>query len=176
MKKLIALCLLLFAAQASLAAGTTISLQRVVNDVATSYTDMQKGTAGAAWTYPAYAQAGERNEDSTTGTDYQSVAPECAYSAEINLSTDASTTVYPGPAILCGYTLTVTIGTEAATIDDNTTAKMTLPVSWPIGDYPNIWGIFETSLVVNPGTNSTGTLQVRYRPLDASGDRGVTWP
>ena len=176
MKKLIAPALLLLAAQASMAAGTNIALQRVVNDVATSFTDMQKGTAGAAWTYDAYAHAGERNEDSTTGTDYQSVAAECAYSAEINLATDASTTVYAGPAILCGYTLTVTIGTEAATIDDNTTAKMTLPVSWPIGDYPNIWGIFETSLVVNPGTNSTGTLQLRYRPLDASGDRAVTWP
>lgn len=122
------------------------------------------------------AMAGERNEDSTTGTDYQSVAPECAYSAEIDLSGNSSTTVYNGPAILCGYTLTVTIGTAAATIDDNTTAKMTLPVSWPIGDYPNIWGIFETSLVVNPADTSTGTLQLRYRPLDAAGDRGVTWP
>ncbi len=88
-------------------------------------------------------------------------------SAEINLATDASTTVYNGPAILCGYTLSVTVGTEAATIDDNATAKITLPVSWPVNYYGPMGKIFETSLIVNPGTNSTGTLQLDYRPLDA---------
>lgn len=113
------------------------------------------------------ATAGERIEDSTTGTDYVSTSPECGMSAEINLATDASTTVYNGPAILCGYTLSVTIGTAAATIDDNTTAKMTLPVSWPVGYYGPMGAIFETSLVVNPADTSTGTLQLYYRPLDA---------
>ena len=117
------------------------------------------------------ALSGERNEDSTTGTDYLSTSTECGMSAEINLATDASTTVYPGPAILCGYTLSVTVGTAAATIDDNATAKMTLPVSWPVGYYGPMGAIFETSLVVNPADTSTGTLQLYYRPLDA----GNTW-
>lgn len=51
--------LLALAAQSALAAGTTISLQRVVNDVATNNLDMQKGTNGAAWVYPAYLTSGE---------------------------------------------------------------------------------------------------------------------
>jgi hypothetical protein len=117
----------------------------------------------------ATALAGERNEDSTTGTDYASVSRECDPQAAIDLSTDASTTI-TGPTILCGYALTVTIGTEAATIDDNTTAKVDLPLAWPIGNYTNIDLLFRTSLVVNPGTNSTGTLRIWTRP----GDAGVT--
>lgn len=124
-------------------------------------------TGNALHTYSAYRGAGERIEDSTTGTDYLSTSPECAMSAEIDLSGNTSTTVYNGPAILCGYALTVTIGTAAVTIDDNTTAKKTLPVSWPVGDYGPMGLIFETSLVVNPADTSTGTLQLYYRPLDA---------
>lgn len=113
------------------------------------------------------ATAGERIEDSTTGTDYSSTSMECGMSAEIDLSGNTSTTVYNGPAILCGYTLSVTVGTAAVTIDDNTTAKMTLPVSWPVNYYGPMGKIFETSLVVNPADTSTGTLQLDYRPLDA---------
>lgn len=112
--------------------------------------------------------AGERNEDSTTGTDYLSVSEECKTSAIIDLATDASTTVYNGPAILNWAYLSVTIGTEAATIDDNTTAKLNLPVSLAVGVHPFTGARFDTSLVVNPGTNSTGTLTLCYRPLDSS--------
>lgn len=114
----------------------------------------------------------ERNEDSTTGTGYGVFSEECAMSAEIDLSNNASTTVYPGPAILCGYRMVVTIGTAAATIDDNATAKMTLPVAWPVGEHHVEGAIFEESLVVNPADATTGTLQLRYRPLDSE----VTWP
>ena len=122
-------------------------------------------------TYKTHADAGERIEDSTTGTDYSSTSMECGQSAEIDLSGNTSTTVYNGPAILCGYTLSVTVGTAAVTIDDNVTAKKTLPVSWPIGYYGPMGSIFETSLVVNPADTSTGTLQIEYRPLDAD----TTW-
>lgn len=115
--------------------------------------------------------AGERNEDSTTGTDYLSTSEECKTSAIIDLATDASTTVYNGPAILNWAYLSVTIGTEAATIDDNATAKIPLPVSLAVGVHPFKGARFDTSLVVNPGTNSTGTLTLCYRPLDA----GVTY-
>ncbi len=116
--------------------------------------------------------ASERNEDSTTGTDYLSVSPECKMSATIDLATDASTTVYPGPALLCNVWLSTTIGTEAATIDDNATAKITLPVAWPVNEYHVEGAIFETSIIVNPADTTTGTLQLRYRPLDTE----VTWP
>lgn len=126
-------------------------------------------TGNALNVFNAGRGAGERNPSSTTGTDYASVSRECDPQDAINLATDASTT-YTGPIILCGYSLTVTVGTEAATIDDNTTAKVDLPVSWPIGNYPNLDLLFRTSLVVNPGTNSTGTLRVWTRP----GDAGVT--
>lgn len=114
------------------------------------------------------AGAGERAEDSETGTDYLSVSEECKTSAIIDLATDASTTVYNGPAILNWAYLSVTIGTEAATIDDNTTAKLNLPVSLAVGVHPFTGARFDTSLVVNPGTNSTGTLTLCYRPLDSS--------
>lgn len=113
------------------------------------------------------ALSGERNEDSTTGTDYLSTSEECGMSAEVDLSGNSSTEVYPGPAILCGYRMVVAVGTAAATIDDNTTAKMTIPVAWPVGEYHVEGAIFETSLIINPADTSTGTLQLRYRPLDA---------
>ncbi len=114
------------------------------------------------------AISGERNPSSSTGTDYLSVSPECKMSATIDLATDASTTVYPGPALLCNVWLSTTVGTEAATIDDNTTAKITLPLALPIGSHQFNGARFDTSLVLNPGTTSTGTIMLEYRPLDSS--------
>lgn len=116
----------------------------------------------------ARAIAGERNPSSTTGTDYLSVSPECKMSATIDLATDASTTVHPGPALLCNVWLSTTVGMEAATIDDNTTAKITLPLALPIGSHNFHGARFDTSLVLNPGTTSTGTIMLEYRPLDSS--------
>lgn len=115
--------------------------------------------------------AGERNEDSTTGSDTLATSRECASSGAIDLSTNASTTVYNGPAILCGIVLSVTVGTAAATIDDSATVRYPVPVALPIGPHEGFGTIFETTLVVNPDDSSTGTLYVYFRPLDA----GVTW-
>lgn len=166
MKKLIAICLLLLAAQASLAAGTTISLQRVVNDVATSNTDMQKGTAGAAWVYPAYKQAGERNENSTTGTDYSSASPEC-WPVTVNTADD-STTVYNGPAIVQYAYVNTALSAHTVLLVDGSTTKITLPASMAAGSSPNIAGtMFRTTLVVDPDNSSTGNITVCFRPLDA---------
>ncbi len=125
-------------------------------------------TANALNVFNAGRGAGERNTSSTTGTDYTSVSNECKMSATIDLATDASTTVHPGPALLCGVWLSTTIGTEAATIDDNTTARITLPVSMPVKDYDFLGARFDTSLVLNPGTNSTGIIMLLYRPMDAT--------
>lgn len=128
------------------------------------------GKLGKQFVTLVEALSGERNEDSTTGTDFLSTSRECDPSAEIDLSADASTIVQPGPGILCGYILRVSVGTAAVTIDDGSTAKMTLPVAWAVGNYMNIDGLFRTSIIVNPGDTSTGTLQLWTRP----GDAGVT--
>lgn len=112
------------------------------------------------------ALAGERNEDSTTGTDYLTVSSECKPSAAIDLSTNASTTVYPGPAVLCGVDVVVTVGVAAATIDDNATMKYTAGIGIPVGSHDGFGAILATSLVVNPDDASTGTIIVYYHPLD----------
>lgn len=115
--------------------------------------------------------AHERNPDSTTGTGYASIAEEGAMSAAIDLSNNASTVVYNGPALLLGIWVEVTIGTAAATIDDDTTDRVGVPVALPIG-YHDLGGvIFETNLTVNPADSTTGTIRVKYRPLDPN----VTW-
>lgn len=126
---------------------------------------------GAAYAYVASKGAGERQEDATNGADHMAVAGEWAISAAIDLSANPSTIVYDGPAILGGIWVEVTIGTAAITIDDDTTARMTVPVAIPIGMHDLKGIIFETSLVINPADGSTGTIRVLYRPLDS----GVTW-
>ncbi len=130
---------------------------------------------GGTDTYLAVGQetktSGERNEESTTGADYVCIAEEGAMSSEIDLSGNSSTTVWPGPALLLGIWVETTIATEAVTIDDNTTARLTVPIALPIG-YHNLGGvIFESNLTVNPGDGSTGKIRLKYRPLDPS----VTW-
>lgn len=125
--------------------------------------------AGAMNVWKDSADAGERNEDSTTGTDYSSVSRECDMQAAIDLSVDASTTIN-GATILCGYYLSVSVGTAAISLDDNATVKLPIPVAWTVGYYTNLDLLFRTSLVVNPGDTSTGTLYLWTRP----GDSGVT--
>ena len=153
------------------AASTTIALQRVVNDVVTNNTDPQRGTNGAAWVYPAYRMAGERNEDSTTGTDYMSTSAECKPSGEIDISA-GSGTIYNGPAVVQWVQVSTTPGTAASSIDDNATAKIPLPVSFPVGVYSVSGAVFCTSLKYTRGASATGKINVCYRPLDSG---QVTW-
>ena len=171
MKKFIATLLLLCAAQASFAAATTIALQRVVNDVATNDTVMQKGVDGAAYVYQAYRQAGERNEDSTTGTDYMSTSAECKPSGEIDISA-GSGIIYNGPAVVQWVQVSTTPGTAASSIDDASTAKIPLPVSYPVNVYSFAGTVFCTSLKYTRGASGTGKFNVCYRPLDST---QVTW-
>lgn len=109
--------------------------------------------------------------DSATGTDHFPVSYESAISGAIDLSDNASTTVYNGPCLLTGIWVEVTIATAAITIDDNATARMTVPAAITIGEHPLPGIIFESSLIVNPADTSTGTIRVMYRPLPAH----VTW-
>lgn len=117
------------------------------------------------------AGAGERNESSSTGTDYTSVSPECKPSGEIDISA-GSGTIYNGPAIVQWVQVSTTPGTAASTIDDNATAKIPLPVSFPVGVYPLSGTVFCTSLKYTRGASATGKMNVCYRPLDST---QVTW-
>lgn len=115
--------------------------------------------------------AGERDENATNGTDHQAVSEECASSAAIDLSNNASTTVWPGPALLTGIWVEATIGAASITIDDNATSRLAVPVAIPIGIHRIPGLIFETNLIVNPQDASTGQIRLLFRPLPTS----VTW-
>ena len=170
MNKFVLLLALLALAIGDAHAATTIALQRVVNDVTTSNYDTQKGTAGAAWVYDAYARAGERIEDSTTGTDYSSTSQETKCDT-VDTATN-STTVYAGPALLSSVYVNTVLSAVTVVISDNATAKFTLPASLAAGTLLNFPGAqFRTTLVVDPDDLSTGNITVCYRPLDA----GTTW-
>lgn len=116
-------------------------------------------------------QAGERNEDSTTGTDYMSTSAECKPSGEIDISA-GSGTIYNGPAVVQWVQVSTTPGTAASSIDDNATAKIPLPVSFPVGVYSVSGAVFCTSLKYTRGASATGKINVCYRPLDSG---QVTW-
>lgn len=117
------------------------------------------------------AIAGERNPSSETGTDYLSTSAECKPSGEIDISA-GSGTIYNGPAIVQWVQISTTPGTAASSIDDNTTAKIPLPVSFPVGVHPFSGAVFCTSLKYTKGASATGKMNVCYRPLDSS---QVTW-
>lgn len=131
-----------------------------------------KSTNGDLHSYDATARAGERSQQSSNGVDHTAVSEEFKLSDAIDLSGNTSTTVYPGKCLCGGVWVEVTIGTAAATLDDDTTTRATLPVALPIGGTPGFKPtIFNTSLIVNPADSSTGTIRVWYRPLD----NAVTW-
>lgn len=115
--------------------------------------------------------AGERNEDSTTGTDYLSTSSECKPTGTVDLSA-GSGTIYNGPAIVEWLWVTTTPGTAASSIDDGSTAKVELPVSLAVGMYPIRGTVFCDSLKYTRGASGTGKFNACYRPLDAS---QVTW-
>ena len=117
------------------------------------------------------AAAGERNIDSSTGTDYLSTSAECKPSGEIDLSS-GSGTIYNGPAIVQWVQVSTTPGTAASSIDDASTAKIPLPVSYPVNVYSFAGTVFCTSLKYTRGATRTGKFNVCYRPLDST---QVTW-
>lgn len=115
----------------------------------------------------ARAIAGERNTASTTGTDYLSTSAECKPSGEIDISA-GSGTIYNGPAIVQWVQVSTTPGTAASSIDDASTAKIPLPVSFPVGVYSFSGAVFCTSLKYTKGASATGKMNVCYRPLDST--------
>ena len=84
----------------------------------------------------------------------------------VDLSENSNTVISDVPALLLGIHVNVVMSAHAVTIDDGTTAKITLAASTAAGTNINCYaGVFSTSLVVNPNDSSTGTITVFYRPL-----------
>lgn len=92
---------------------------------------------------------------------------ECKYRAPIDLSSDANTTVSSVPALLCGIYVNTVLSAHVVEILDGSTVILTLPASLAAGTFLNFAvGIrFETSIVVDPNTSSTGSITVLYKPL-----------
>lgn len=93
------------------------------------------------------------------------VHTECLY-----LAVDASansTTVYSGPCIYYGATVTTALSAQVCPIQDNATVIDAFAASAAAGTQSRpACGIrCETSLVVNPDDAATGNLTVYYKPL-----------
>jgi hypothetical protein len=92
--------------------------------------------------------------------DASLVTSEVLYSS-VNLATD-STTVFSGPCLYFGYSVTTVLSAHACPIQDNATPIDALAASSAVGTshfIPN--GIkCETSLVVDPDNSATGVIAV----------------
>lgn len=126
---------------------------------------------GGLGIYPVSRSAGERQEDSTTGTDHVSVAPEGMVKKVVY--SDGDTILWNGPSLLFGFRITNALSAHAWTIDDNATARIDIAASAAAGIYALPCAvIFETSLVANVGASaSAGVIEFYFRPLDPA----VTW-
>ena len=81
-------------------------------------------------------------------------------------TSDNTTTVYDGPAILAGVYVNTGLSAHTVVMKDATVAVCTIPASSAAGvsiAYPGIR--FETSLICDPDDSSTGSITVVYRPL-----------
>lgn len=164
-------CLSVIAALLAIGASWTAGAEQLKRSSNPQKTEDVYSTGNAKNVYKKHADAGERNEGSTTGIDYVSVSPECKPSGEIDISA-GSGTIYNGPAIVQWVQVSTTPGTAASSIDDNATAKIPLPVSFPVGVHPFSGTVFCTSLKYTRGASATGKMNVCYRPLDSA---QVTW-
>lgn len=118
------------------------------------------------------AQAGERAEDSTTGTDYTTTAGEWAVKAVAYNGDLAARTIYNGPCLIAGIQVTTAMSANASQIESGGTSVYPIAASTAAGMYPFPGpAIFETDCVWDPGSLSAGAINVWYRPLGA----GVTW-
>lgn len=76
-----------------------------------------------------------------------------------------STTVSSTPAALVGVYINTTLSAHTVVLQDNATAKFTIPASAAAGTFFPIQCECATSLVVNPDDASTGSITVMWRPL-----------
>jgi hypothetical protein len=91
---------------------------------------------------------------------------ECDY-AVVDVSNN-STTVYTGPCIYYGATVTTVLSAHDLPIQDGTSPIDALPASAAVGTSHNFAsGIrCNTSLVVDPNDAATGSVTVYYRPIN----------
>ena len=99
------------------------------------------------------------------GEATRGVHSECLYSA-VDASAN-STTVYNGPCIYYGATVTTALSAHVCPIQDNATVIDAFVASAAAGTQsrPSSGIRCETSLVVNPDDAATGNLTVYYKPL-----------
>jgi hypothetical protein len=96
----------------------------------------------------------------------QCVHTECDY-LSVDVSVD-STTVYNGPCIYYGGTVTTALSAHALPVQDNTTPIDAFAASSAIGTSHNFAAGIKcyTSLVVDPNDAATGNITIYYRPLN----------
>lgn len=142
-----------------------------------------KSTSGGFWVYLKSKLAGERNETSTTGADYQSVAGEWK-STVIQTNATGDVTIYAGPCVVRSVRVRNTTDAGVATtntvgiilVKDGTTVKDGAAAAKTPGStiYDGLDGAqFRTSLIVNFASGSdnpasSGKIEVLYRPMPAS--------
>lgn len=92
---------------------------------------------------------------------------ECDYSV-VDVSAD-STTVYTGPCIYYGATVTTALSAHALPIQDGTAEIDAFAASAAVGTSHIHTGVrCNTSLVVDPNDAATGSITVYYRPVNAT--------
>lgn len=91
---------------------------------------------------------------------------ECDYRA-VDVA-DNSTTIYTGPCIYYGATVTTVLSAHALPILDGTTTIDSFAASAAVGTYHGFnHGVFcATSLIVDPNDAATGNITVFYRPVN----------
>jgi hypothetical protein len=96
----------------------------------------------------------------------QAVHTECDYVA-VNVASD-STTVYAGPCIYYGATVTTALSAQVLPIHDDTVPIDAFAASAAAGTSHNFASGIKcyTSLVVDPDNAATGNITVYYRPLN----------
>lgn len=100
--------------------------------------------------------------------DAQLVTAECDY-AVVNVATD-STTVYNGPCLYFGATVTTALSAQACPILDGSNTIDSFAASAAVGaSHIFLHGVrCATNLVVDSDNSGTGTITVFYRPINAT--------
>lgn len=101
-----------------------------------------------------------------TVRDATLVVAECDYSA-VNVADD-STTVYNGPCLYFGATVTTALSAHALPIKDGAVTIDSFAASAAVGaSHIFLHGVrCNTSLVVDPDNAGSGNITVFYRPLN----------
>jgi hypothetical protein len=102
-----------------------------------------------------------------TVRDASLVTAECDY-AVVNVA-DNTTTVYNGPCLYFGASVTTVLSAHALPVVDGSNTVDSFAASAAVGtSHIFLHGVrFNTSLIVNPDDAATGAITVFYRPLNA---------